>query len=57
MRLQRHINRKVEGKEYGKYVIVIPPEEVEQLGWAIGQELKPEVKGRKLVISAKENNH
>ena len=55
MRLQRHINRKVEGKEYGKYVVVIRPEDIEALGWREGQELKPEVKGKKLVISPKES--
>lgn len=54
MRLQKHVNRKVEDKEYAKYVVVIPPEHIEQLGWKEGQELEPEVKGKKLLISPKE---
>lgn len=56
MRLQKHLNRKVEDKEYAKYVVVIPPEHIEELGWKEGQELKPEVKGKKLLISPKETN-
>jgi hypothetical protein len=55
MRLQRQISRKVEGREYGKYVVVIRPEDIEALGWREGQELMPEVKGKKLVISLKES--
>ena len=53
MRLQKHLNRKVENKEYAKYVVVIPPEHIEKLGWEEGQNLEPEVKGKKLVISPK----
>jgi antitoxin component of MazEF toxin-antitoxin module len=53
MRLQKHVNRKVEDKEYAKYVVVIPPEHIEQLGWEEGQELTPEVRGRNLVIHPK----
>jgi len=55
MKLQKQVSRKVKDKEYGKYVVVIPPEEIEELGWAEGQELKPEVKGRRLIISPKQN--
>lgn len=51
MKLQKHTTRKVRDKEYNKYVIVIPSEHIEKLGWEEGQELQPEVKGRKLVIS------
>jgi antitoxin component of MazEF toxin-antitoxin module len=55
MRLQKQVNRKVDDKEYAKYVVVVPPEEVQELGWQEGQELKPEVKGKKLIISPKES--
>jgi antitoxin component of MazEF toxin-antitoxin module len=55
MRLQKHLNRKTENKEYAKYVVVIPPEHIDKLGWEEGQELEPEVKGKKLVISPKED--
>jgi antitoxin component of MazEF toxin-antitoxin module len=53
MRLQKHVNRKVEGKEYAKYVVVIPPERIEELGWEEGQQLEPQVQGRRLVIFPK----
>ena len=53
MRLQKHVTRKVGDKEYAKYVVVIPPEHIEQLEWEEGQELEPEVKGKKLLISPK----
>lgn len=53
MRLQRHVNRIVENKEYAKYVVVIPPEHIEQLGWEEGQELEPQVQGRRLIICPK----
>jgi antitoxin component of MazEF toxin-antitoxin module len=56
MRLQKHLNRKTEKKEYAKYVVVIPPEHIEELGWKEGQELEPEVKGRKLLIQPKSND-
>jgi antitoxin component of MazEF toxin-antitoxin module len=54
MRLQKHFARKVGDKEYSKYVVVIPPEHIEELQWEEGQELEPEVKGRKLILSPKE---
>jgi antitoxin component of MazEF toxin-antitoxin module len=56
MKLQKQVSRKVKDKEYGKYVVVIPPEEIEELDWPEGQELKSEVKGKKLIISRKDEN-
>ena len=53
MRLQKQVSRKIASKEYGKYVVVIPPDEIDELGWQEGEELEPEVKGKKLVISPK----
>jgi bifunctional DNA-binding transcriptional regulator/antitoxin component of YhaV-PrlF toxin-antitoxin module len=44
MRLQKHKTRKTDSKEDSKYVVVIPPEHIEELGWKEGQELEPEVK-------------
>jgi bifunctional DNA-binding transcriptional regulator/antitoxin component of YhaV-PrlF toxin-antitoxin module len=40
-------------KEYSKYVVVIPPESVDKLGWKEGQELEEHVQGKKLVLSSK----
>lgn len=54
MRLQKHKTRKTDSKEHSKYMIVISHEHIEELGWEEGQELEPEVKGKKLLISPKE---
>jgi len=53
MKLQKQLSRSVKGKEYPKYVLVVPPETVEQLEWNEGEELEPEIKGKKLIISPK----
>ncbi len=50
MRLQKQKTREVKGKEYFRWTVVIPPDEVEQLGWKEGEELKPRREGKKLVI-------
>jgi bifunctional DNA-binding transcriptional regulator/antitoxin component of YhaV-PrlF toxin-antitoxin module len=50
MRLQKQVNRIVEDKEYSKYVIVVPPEEIERLQWREGEELTHEVKEQTLII-------
>jgi len=50
MKLQKQLSRKYEGKEYAKYVIVVKPSIIEELGWKDGIELGAEIKGDKLVI-------
>lgn len=50
MRLQRQVSRRTERKEYPKYVVVIPPEKVEKLGWKEGEELEEIVRGDSLTI-------
>lgn len=50
MRLQKQLSRKYGDKEYAKYVIVIKSEHVEQLVWKDKDELKAEVKGKKLIL-------
>ena len=50
MKLQKQLSRKIEGKEYAKWVIVVPPSKVEELGWKEGQELKERINGDKLVL-------
>ena len=56
MKLQRQINRKTEEKEYAKYVVVIPPDRIETLGWREGQELTDEIQGKKLIIYPRTKN-
>jgi antitoxin component of MazEF toxin-antitoxin module len=50
MRLQRQVSRQVDGNEYAKWIIVIPPSQVEELGWVEGMELESYVKGKILVV-------
>jgi len=50
MRLQKQVNRVVEDKEYSKYVLVIPPEDVSKLEWKEGEELMHEVRDQTLII-------
>lgn len=51
MKLQKHKVRKSGDKEYFKWVLLVPPNRVEQLGWKEGIELKDEVKGSSLCIT------
>ncbi len=53
MRLQKHKTREVNGKEYFKWDVVIPAEEVKELGWEGGEELEPKREGKTLVIREK----
>lgn len=55
MRLQKQKSRKVGNKEYSKYVIIVPPDRIERLGWQESEELADQVQGKKLVISSKSN--
>jgi hypothetical protein len=50
MRLQKQKTREVKGKEYFRWSVVIPTNEVEELGWKEGQELKPKRNGKKLTL-------
>ena len=50
MFLQKQLSKKIGDKEYAKYVIVVPPKLVEELGWKAGEELEAEVKKDKLII-------
>jgi len=40
MILQKQKAREYKGKPIHKYVIVIPPKDIDELGWNEGQELK-----------------
>lgn len=50
MRLQRRFNRKVGDKVYDKWVVVVPPEAVLNLGWRADLELEVSTKGRTLTL-------
>ncbi len=53
MRLQKQLSRRVKGKEYPKYVVVLPPDTVKQAGWKEGQELEILVRDGKMMLRPK----
>jgi antitoxin component of MazEF toxin-antitoxin module len=50
MKLQKQLSRKVGNTEYVKWVLVIPPNMIEELKWKEGQELEAEIKENNLVL-------
>ena len=54
MKLQKQLSRKYGGKEYPKWVIIVPPKRIKELGWQEGESLETEVKNQNLLIK-KEN--
>lgn len=56
MRLQKQLSRKIGNTEYAKFVTVIPPQTIKDLGWEDGEELEPEIKEGKLIIKKKRIN-
>lgn len=52
MKLQKQISRKTKDTQYVKWVIIIPPERIKQLGWGEGLNLIDEVKGNILCVRA-----
>jgi hypothetical protein len=57
MKLQKRFNRKVGNKEYDKWIVNIPPEDVTRLGWKDGTDLdlKIDMKDGKLILQQKRN--
>lgn len=50
MQLQKQLSRKVGNKAYPKWVIAIPPRQIEALGWREGQSLESEIADNQLVV-------
>ena len=50
MKLQKQPNRRFGGKDYAKWVVVLPPRIIGRLGWKEGQEFKFQVDGKTLRI-------
>lgn len=50
VKLQKQKSREVKGKEYFRWTVVIPPEQVKELKWEEGAELEPVVRNGNLVI-------
>jgi bifunctional DNA-binding transcriptional regulator/antitoxin component of YhaV-PrlF toxin-antitoxin module len=50
MKLQKQAAYKYKDKTHHKYVIIIPENIVNELGWKEGQELNIKIEGKKLVM-------
>ena len=53
MKLQKQLSRKVDDKEYPKYVVTIPPKQIEEVGWKEGTELIAVVEEGRIVLRPK----
>jgi len=51
MRLQKRLSRKYKDKEYHKYIIILPEEEVIKSGFKEGDELKIDTKKGEIKIT------
>ncbi len=56
MKLQKQLSRKVGGKEYAKWVIILPPDKIEKTGWKEGEELEIKEKDGKLLLLRRVKN-
>ena len=54
MKLQKQLSRKYGNKEYPKWVIIVPPKQIDALQWKEGEYLESDVNNQELVIR-KEN--
>jgi len=54
MKLQKQLSRKIGKKIYPKWLIVIPPEKIKEVGWKEGVELRADIKDGKIILKPKE---
>lgn len=50
MRLQKQLSRRVGDREYPKWVIIVPPKQIKELGWLEGEFLESEVNSQGLIV-------
>jgi hypothetical protein len=53
VKLQKQLSRKVDDKEYPKYVVTIPPKHIAEVGWNEGTELIAVVEEGTIVLRPK----
>lgn len=53
MKLQKQLSRKAGNIEYPKFVVVIPPEQIKEVGWKEGTELSADVGENKIILKPK----
>jgi antitoxin component of MazEF toxin-antitoxin module len=57
VKLQKRFNRKVGNKEYSKWVVVLPNDKVQELGWKEGAELDIDTKKGTITLRPKDINN
>jgi antitoxin component of MazEF toxin-antitoxin module len=57
VKLQKRFNRRVGKKEYSKWVVVLPNDKVEQVGWEEGMELDLDAKKGAITLRPKDSNN
>jgi antitoxin component of MazEF toxin-antitoxin module len=57
VKLQKRFNRKVGNKEYSKWVVVLPNDKVQELGWKEGAELDVDTKKGAITLRPKDINN
>ena len=55
MKLQKQVSRKTKDKTYVKWVITIPPNVIQEMGWDEGLELSKTISKNSLILSPKKN--
>lgn len=50
MKLQSHRSRKIKGKSYNQWLVILPPKDIEALGWKEGDSLRAVVKQEGLLL-------
>lgn len=53
MKLQKVKSRKVGNIQYHKYIVILPPKDVEEIGWKENEELEAKKSKKALVLRAK----
>jgi hypothetical protein len=53
MRLQKH-SLKMKGKDYFKYVVIIPSKQIKELGWIEGMNLESIISDGKIILKPSE---
>jgi len=55
MKLQKQVAYKYKDKTHYKYVIIVPQNLINNLGWQEGQELESKIDGLKLILEQSKN--
>jgi len=53
MKLQKQASRKIGSAKYYKYVVILPPKEIDKVGWKDGEVLEAEVKKNQIILKPK----